>query len=232
MIYKEVAPFYHSLFYDKKAIEDWVTITTENIAGNNILECACGLGDVAAILKKRGKNIIASDQSEEMGKQVKKLYPNLEFIQMDMTNFTVEKCFDGIICYCDSINYLKNINELKLFLTQAYDHLNVNGKLIFDMHTMLRLEEFKLEYIEEGVVNDVDYLWSIIAKDKNLIHNFVFYTDSKTIYENHVQYVFSRDEVESCLVDVGFEFVVKTDFIYDGYQDGEKYFYICRKRKK
>ncbi|MFV0479498.1 MAG: class I SAM-dependent DNA methyltransferase [Anaerorhabdus sp.] len=230
MMYTSLAPYYADLFYDEKAIDQWLHFTIQHGVGEKMLEVACGCGDVAAKLFEQGVDILATDLSEAMAKEVGNRYPQLPFQLMDMTNITIENKVDTIFCYCDSVNYLQSEEALIQFFNSAKENLNENGRLLFDMHSLDRLKEFEETYVEEGITLGTPYQWTIQADQNTLHHHFVFYENEKNVEETHVQIVFNPQNIEKQLEKAGFDFEVKTDFDQDGLCDGEKYFYICRRR--
>jgi len=127
----------------------------------------------------------------------------------------LKKKFDLVLCICDSINYLYE-EELDAFFKCASKHLNEKGRLIFDMHDMKRIEEFKEQYIEEGFVSGVPYQWTITSDeyDDTLHEHFTFYTEEGMIEENHSQNVFDVDTIRRYM-EPYFNIRVIDDFIED-----------------
>lgn len=232
MEYKHLAKYYDALVYDEDATKKWVDFTLEYCSGSEILEVASGSGDVAASLIQHGKKVLATDLSEDIGKQLQSKYPKIPFQIMNMTDIQGDNLWDGILCYCDSVNYLKNLDEVKCFFKGVRKRLKEEGVFLFDVHAMDRLEEFDEMFIEEGVALGTPYQWTIIRKDFELHYHFVFYSEDRVIQETYIQQVFTPQEIEQCLKEAGFTFTVKTDFILDGYVPGEKYFYICKGDKR
>jgi len=155
---------------------------------------------------------------------------NVNYFCETMFDLSKFKTYDTIIIFLDSLNYCLNLEEFKLFLNQAYLHLNKDGVLLFDIHHPNRLDEFKDEYVEEGVLLDTNYQWSIQTIDNSTIHhNIVFYENDQTVINHVEQKVFYPDEVESLLNDVSFDFervldLGDTEFVFD-----EKLYYRARK---
>ena len=129
------------------------------------------------------------------------------------------------MCICDSINYL-NEDELDSFFKCAYNHLNDNGRLIFDMHHKERLNEFKDQYIEEGYVDDVPYQWTILSDefDNTISEHFTFYLNDVMVQEHHVQNVFNLDMIKNKM-DKYFDYQIIEDFVED-----EKILVVGRKK--
>lgn len=232
-MYKVLAKFYDGLVKDDSATQSWVSLITQHITKKNIMELACGSGEITLALAKEGYQIDASDISKEMLEEAKQKDKDhsVHYYQMDMTQFHHDKQYDGIICLCDSINYILKDEELSSLFEKIYQALVPSGVFIFDVHSLDRLIEFEEEFYEEGVVGGQQYTWSILTIDDCLHHNFIFYDeDANYRQEQHIQKVYEPSKIEQWLSPY-FVFDVKTDFDLEGIQEGEKYFYICRKKE-
>ena len=190
--YYLLSEYYDELLKDDEAFKLWLKYIEEE-KFNTCLELASGSGVMAGMLSNLGYEIIASDISEKM-KQVSVNNFKGEYKILNMIDYHLDKKFDLVLCICDSINYLE-IDELDSFFECAYEHLNENGRLIFDSHNLLRLDEFENEYIEEGFVSAIPYQWSIESDkyDKQIHEHFTFYTKDGMIQEHHSQNVFDYD---------------------------------------
>lgn len=211
--YEMLAKYYDELLQDEEALSLWLDYI-EKKKFNTVLELASGSGVMAGILKNKGYDVIASDISLAM-KNVSKNNFDGEYLILNMCDYHLDSKFDLILCICDSINYLEP-NELDKFFECAYNHLNSNGRLIFDMHSIQRIEEFKDQYIEEGYVLDTPYQWTIMSDPfDNLINeHFTFYTKDAMIQEHHTQNVFNVDTIKSKM-NKYFNVEIIEDFIED-----------------
>ncbi len=232
MIYNILAHYYDGLVKDEDATKAWVNFTKKYIKGNEVMELACGSGEITLALAREGFHIDASDLSEAMisEAQKKKDANKVHFYVMDMNNFHADHAYDGILCYCDSINYLISLEQLDVLFQKISDALNPNGVFLFDTHSIDRLDEFQDEFYEEGIVEGHEYTWSIISEDPYLYHNFIFYDeDANAFQEQHVQRVYFPEQLD-VLLKKYFDYEVYTDFDQNGICEGEKYFYICKKK--
>ena len=211
--YDVLAKYYDELLQDEEALSLWLKYIEEK-PFKDVLELASGSGVMAGILKNKGYNVTASDISEAMKIASENNFDG-EYLILNMIDYHLDKKYDLILCICDSINYLQ-VDELDNFFKCAYEHLNVNGRLIFDMHSIKRIEEFKEQYIEEGFVCDVPYQWTIMSDEyDNLINeHFTFYTDDGMIQENHTQNVFDINTVVTKMEKM-FDTRVIDDFVED-----------------
>ena len=231
MIYDKLAQYYDALVKDEQATKLWVEFTTTNISGDTILELACGSAEISYMLADRGFKITASDISESMLTVAKRKNKcdNIKFECVDMCSFKMDQQYDSIICYCDSINYLNDINDVKKMFSCVYNSLKKGGRFLFDMHTPDRLVEFTDPFIEEGVIDDTDYQWTISTFGDEIHHHFAFWENSEFYEEFHVQKVFNYNDILNILHDLNFKVEVFTDFDKKGLCEGEKYFIIGEK---
>ena len=221
--YEMLAQYYDELLQDEEALSLWLKYIEEE-KFSSVLELASGSGVMAGILQKKGYDIIASDISEAMKEAARENYSG-EYLNLNMTDYDLNRKFDLILCICDSINYLYE-EELDDFFACAARHLNKNGRLIFDMHHQERLNEFKEQYIEEGFVKDIPYQWTISSDDfdRTVSEHFTFYTKDGMIQENHLQHVFDTEEIRNKM-DPYFDARIIEDFVED-----EKILVIGRKK--
>lgn len=232
MIYHDLADYYDDLVKDEEATMRWADLT-ESVLGRQrtkILELACGSAEISLELSLRGYSVLATDLSQDMlnKAKAKNKAENLRFEPLNMISFDLNERFDAVLCYCDSINYLSDLSEVKSMFHSVRKHLNEGGIFIFDMHTPDRLQEFNEEFIEEGMIDDVPYQWTIVTQDDQIHHHFAFWKDGKVMQEFHVQHVFDLDEVLKLLHEEGFTTEVIVDFDQDQNAPGEKYFIIGR----
>lgn len=210
--YDYLAYYYDYLLGDEDAFSFWLKeIETEKF--KTVLELASGSGVMAKLLKDKGYDVIASDISKSM-KEASKSNFDGEYLLLNMIDFNLNRKFDLVLCICDSINYL-NEEELDSFFNSCYKHLNDGGRLIFDMHSLERLNEFKEEYIEEGKIEEIDYQWTINSDqyDKTINEHFTFYTPDGMIQEQHTQHVFDPNMIISKMESIGFKVKYIEDFV-------------------
>ena len=194
MLYDTLALYYDELLGDSESLDIWVEKVEKEINGRDILELACGSGELALKLGAKGYNVYATDISQQMIEVAKgkNKIDNVSFSELDMKDFTLDKKFDAILCFCDSFNYFNDLNEVESFIINAKKHLKDDGVLMFDTHHLERLNEFEDEYIEEGSLKDIFYQWTI-KSDKlssRLMEHFAFYFENNTVTESHSQMVF------------------------------------------
>lgn len=231
MIYQSLAKYYDMLVKDEEATLKWVDFTRQYVSEGSLLELACGSAEITLELAKYDYTLSASDLSNSMLDEARKKENENKvcFFQADMTDFHLNQCFDGILCYCDSVNYLQDESQFLAMLKCVDEHLNVGGWFLFDAHTLDRLDEFKEEYIEEGILDDVPYQWTIQSDEDEIHHHFSFWLQDKVETEMHVQHVFDPAWIIEQLQALHYEVECWTDFDQHGIQPGEKVFFAAKK---
>ncbi|MBQ9840240.1 MAG: class I SAM-dependent methyltransferase [Erysipelotrichaceae bacterium] len=232
MIYQTLAPFYDLLVKDDEATQMWVDFTQKYAKGTNILELACGSGEITIALAKLGYSMYGTDLSQEMidEAQEKEGSELVQWETLDMVQLPLDKKYDSILCYCDSLNYVVQNQDVLTVFEKVYACLEDGGVFLFDIHSLDREVEFAEEYIEEGFLDDVAYQWTIRHEDHFLYHSFTFYdANGKLEQEQHVQKVHNPLWVKEQLERIGFDVSMYTDFDLEGIQEGEKIFYVAKK---
>lgn len=219
--YREFSQIY-DLLMDDIDYGKWASYIMEKIKGNGkILEAACGTGSITKILAENNYRVTAFDLSSDMlMRAYEKLGINsgVRFLNLDMTDFSIEDKFDCAICCCDGVNYLTK-DQSSLFFKNIYMHLNDKGRFIFDISTEYKYEEmFNDTYVYDS--GDVFYVWENVLDEAekyvSMEINF-FVKDINDKYERitevQTQYLHSVRELCSMLKYAGFENIE----VYDDY---------------
>lgn len=228
MIYDALASYYDDLVKDDEATKRWVEFVQKHCPKKEVLELACGSGEISYQLQQAGYDIVATDFSASMIAKLHEKFPTVPTALVDMRKFQHDRKVDGVICFCDSINYLESMDDVKSMFQSVKACLKEDGVFLFDMHSMDRIDEFKELYIEEGEL-DVPYQWTIQSDENKIVQHFSFYEQNEILQEQHIQTVFSLDEILAACEELGFTCTVLTDFDIEGVVAGEKYFIIARR---
>lgn len=232
MIYQKLADYYDALVYDEAAIQEWIAFVKRHASGKTVLDLACGSGDIALHLADEGYDVDACDLSDAMLKHAmqKDVHHRVNWYKGDMRSIKEINHYDIITCFCDSVNYLMNEEDLKQLFHGVKKALHEKGMFLFDIHTLDRLVEFKDEFLEEGSVLDAQYEWSIQSDDDLLYQNFVFFDSlGHRDMEQHIQRVYDPQYIISLLKAFGFHSTCYTDFHIEGINAGEKIFFASSK---
>jgi ubiquinone/menaquinone biosynthesis C-methylase UbiE len=98
----------------------------------NVLEIACGSGNLARKFSENFEHYTGLDYSEDMLKIAHQKYPNGSFIQGDMRDFKSSISFNGILITGRSTSYLLTNKDLEKTFDSVSKSLEKKGVFIFD----------------------------------------------------------------------------------------------------
>ncbi len=185
----------------------------------NILEMACGTGNLSYYLAKERYDLTCFDISEDMLSQAyEKLrrYNNVDIMKADMIDFNLNKKFDSVVSICDSINYIRKKDDLEKVFKNVYDHLKKDGIFVFDINSHYKLKHIignntfaedseEVFYIWENFYDEIDdlcefYLTFFFKRDDGTYERFD---------EHHIEKAYKANEIVDLLRKIGFG---KVDF--------------------
>ena len=187
----------------------------------SIAELGCGTGTMTELLYDDGFDITGIDLSEDMLSLAREKVPGVNFLRMDMREFTLDKKQDAIISVADSVNYLESVDDLAKTLKCVRDALKPGGVFIFDLKT-----EFFYKYIVRnrtfrGRGKGFSYVWKNYYDEDGKFHIYDVlikrkcvagkcvdgtHANKKRTVENeiHKQHVFSAAEIKVAALGAGF----------------------------
>jgi ubiquinone/menaquinone biosynthesis C-methylase UbiE len=186
----------------------------------NVLDLACGTGSVLCYFVRDGYNCLGIDKSSymlELARQkLNKYSKSNQLIQSDMTKYVSDKKFNLIYSFNDSVNYLTSIKSLTDFLYTAYDLLEVNGLLVFDVSTEYNILKNFSSYIYEEY-KEFAFLWNnYYEKSKKIVFSeldFLIYDTLDVVREKHIQRIYTKNEISKQSSIVGFKIIG----VFDGF---------------
>src|SRR5699024_6014670 len=122
-------------------------------------------------------------------------------IEQSMTSIEGLPSFDLITIFCDSLNYLETPTEVKETFKCMYNHLQDDGMLLFDVHSVSKIEEGFIDqtFAEDG--EEIAYIWTAFAgeHEASVEHELSFFIQTEDGYyikreELHKQRTYSIDE--------------------------------------
>jgi len=118
-------------------------IQTHNPEAKTVLELGCGTGSILKRLEDYDRYGI--DESKEMLEVAKENVPEGTFLKADITDFSIRKEFDVVLCMFDTLNHLLSFNEWKQLFHNVKEHLATDGVFIFDMNTERKFRRNSVE---------------------------------------------------------------------------------------
>lgn len=177
---------------------EWVEFTKLYVSKDKtILDLACGSGTLASLLSVEGYSVDGLDLSSEMislANDKFKAYHILNDLYVcDMTNFNLDKKYDCITCYFDSVNHLQTLDNVKNMMDCVYNHLNDNGLFIFDVFSKSKYYEMDNTDISEEF-DDFSYNWKINLKVPNILVHDINITSNENIHEVYNEYYYDIND--------------------------------------
>src|SRR5919108_4498854 len=114
--YDAFAPFYDG-FTAASDYETWTEqvlahATRHGLAGDALLDLACGTGNSFVPFMRRGFRVTACDASPAMLAEAALKEPAAKLLLCDIRELPVVGSFDLVTCFDDSLNYLADEGEL------------------------------------------------------------------------------------------------------------------------
>lgn len=188
----------------------------------NILELACGTGNITIPLAKKGYDIAGIDISEEMlevalGKS-EETGVGLVLLQQDITELDFDLYdLDCILCACDGFNYITSQKDLEKVFKKSYELLKKGGIIIFDISSYHKISHILGNNFMGESREEISYMWTnYYDKESKLIEmelDFFVKIEAEddledNLYERykevHRQRAYSQEEIEKMLGEVGF----------------------------
>lgn len=225
-MYNNFANLYDELM-DDVDYEKWY-LYIENIFNRfkkkpkNILEMACGTGNISYYLAKNEYDLTCFDLSSEMlSIAYNKLngFKNVKLLNQNMIDFNINKKFDSVISICDGLNYILNPNDLLKSFKNVKDHLIKDGIFIFDISSYYKLNHIigHNTFIEDK--DHIYYIWqNYFDHDKNIAEFYLtFFVEEKDgqyirFDEEHFQKAYKVEEIVDLLKLAAFKEV----YCFDG----------------
>lgn len=154
------------------------------------LEVGAGNGKLAKYLQNQFSKLYLTDISKEMLRQNK---ANVDCVCCDMTALPFKDSFNFIFSTFDSINYLSNEDQIKLFFNRIKNNLTDNGYFLFDVS----LESNSLKHVENlnrsGEYKGITYIQESYYDKKNKLHINILeikLPNNKWYFERHEQKIY------------------------------------------
>ncbi len=194
-------------------------LQAEHPTASTILDVACGTGKHAQILHDEyGYSVDGVDLERAFVETARYNIPSGNFYQADMSDFSLGKTYDVVMCLFSSIGYVKTLEAVIETLKCFKNHLNENGVVIVE--PWFTPEVFIPGKIHLTIADDED-IKIVRMGDSQLTAgnisrlNFEYLIGTETgierFSETHELGLFTTREMTDCFDKAGFE--VKYDSI-------------------
>lgn len=198
--YTQMAIFYDK-FYAKKDYKKEVEFIRTFIPqkDSSILDAGCGTGNHAKILNDLGYNIHGFDFSADMVKLANEKIPE-HFSVGNLLKFESEKKYDCIISFFAVFNHLKNYKEFSIALNNLRRCLNINGKIILDLHNPQKSGRKEDSIPEAKRIMQ----WKKCSLTGREISKITYYVNNKQYTTQHVFKIFQISKIKKIAKQLGF----------------------------
>lgn len=245
--YSDFAFIYDELM-NEVDYNEWVEyiekiIEKENTKVKNILELACGTGNLTIPLTKKNYDIAGIDISDEMLSVAKQKAERegieLVLLQQDITELDFEITnLDCVLCACYGFNYITYDEDLENVFEKSYELLREDGLFIFDISSYYKLSSILGNNMYGENREEISYMWqNYFDEDENLVEmELAFFVKDENgkfdkFEEVHQQRAYTQEEITEMLKSVGFNSIkIYSDFTFESpNKESERIFFVCKK---
>ena len=208
--------------------DQWLDFVEQELpkTTGQILDLACGAGRLAVMLAQNGYQVSGVDLSEEMlalaEMHAREANLAIPFMQGNMLDLSALGQYSAVTCFADSFCYLQDEAQvLQSFLKEVYQHLENDGKFIFDVITPYQTDEVYPGYMYNYTTEDQAFIWSSFADEfeHSAVHELTFlfgmrhWRVMKRVSEIHHERTYELEVYQRLLTQVGFkDITVSADF--------------------
>ena len=234
-------------YMDEMPYDQWTEnikqlFTKYNMPMEIVCDLGCGTGQMTRRLKDLGYDMIGIDMSYDMLMEAMSA-PDSEgilYLCQDMREFELYGTVGAVVSLCDSVNYLRDTQELLTVCKLANNYLDPRGLFIFDIKSVHFYQELGCSTIAENR-EEGSFIWEN-EYDEDTIDNAYFLTIYEEnedgtfdrFEEEHLQHAFTVDEVIETITASGLEFleVLDADDLSTPSEQSERLIFIAREVTK
>lgn len=158
-----------------------------------------------------------------------------------MREFELYGTVRAIISRCDSLNYIKNLSELKEVFAWVNNYLDPKGLFIFDMNTVYKYQNILGDNTFAEVRDQASFIWENTYDSDKRINEYdlnIFIKlegdNYKRFEERHVQKAYTFEEIVSAIDESNMvlEKYLDADTYGDVSEKTERILFIARERGK
>ncbi|MBR5637466.1 MAG: class I SAM-dependent methyltransferase [Pseudobutyrivibrio sp.] len=207
-----------------------------------VCDLGCGTGQITRRLKAAGYDMIGIDVSYDMLMEAMAAEDSdgILYLCQDMREFELYGTVGAVVSLCDSINYLRDYDELLTVCKLANNYLDPKGLFIFDIKTEHFYQQLGSSTIAENR-EEGSFIWENDYDDEtrdNAYYLTIYEENEEGTFdryeEEHLQHAFTVDEVKSAIVESGLELLEVLDVatMAAPKADSDRLYFIAREVTK
>lgn len=222
--YEQFASVYDYLMQDVPYDQyvSWVLSKAPVQEFPKLLDVGCGTGTLTLKFHALGYDVSGIDLSEDMlsiaNNRLQSVGINIPLIAMSMDEIEGFSNIDIVTIPIDSINYLKDEQQVIETLQRIYTTLREGGQLLFDVHSLYKMDDIFMQSPFTYDDGEITYLWYTEQGecDHSVYHDMTFFVrDDETeqfdrFDEQHFQRTYPVEIYKKWLKEVGFQEVIIT----------------------
>ena len=171
----------YDMFMDNVPYEEWCDYITGllkeyGISNGLVLDLGCGTGSMTELLAARGFDMIGVDCSEDMLEIAleKRMASGRDilYLQQDMRDLELYGTVRAVVCLCDSINYLLDVQDLETVFRLVNNYLDPGGIFIFDLNTEYKYRELLADRTIAENREDGSFIWDNYYDEESRINEY------------------------------------------------------------
>lgn len=203
--------------------------------GANVLDLACGTGTLSQLMSKKGYNVTGVDISPEMLTIAQNKSQKSKFVCASMTQYKETEKFDAAFCSLDSINHLKDIEEVKQCFNCVFQSLKHGGIFVFDVNTLFKHKNILAENTFVFDEDDFFLVWDNESIDDSTIRILidVFYFNGKNydrMSEEFTEKAYDISVLKSALSDFEILGIYDEMKIEAPKEDSQRIYFVCKRK--
>jgi SAM-dependent methyltransferase len=221
--YTNIAPAYDYLL-EHVDYQKWYEYIKSIMLKHNpdtrtVLEIGCGTGKFGPKFSADNYMITGMDISIPMLQIAKtRAFKNFTILCGDMTQFSFKKPFDFIFCVHDTVNYLLEETQIEHFFASVNKTMHKGSLFFFDITTPYNIKQNFDRKVNQYRKGDLFIEWSNSYKKKERrVYSTleVLKNDGTSEVEQHIQKLYTIDEISKLLIKEGFEIIsIFGDYTY------------------
>ena len=201
------------------------------------LDIGCGSGYFTRCFVRAGYDVTGLDVSAEMLQKAEefslKSGERARYLLGDITKFTSPQKFDFATAINDCFNYLPK-SQFKTALKRVKNLLKKGGVFLFDVSSERKFREKIANTVSVDDRERITYLsFNSVVGDVATMDVSLFIQSDDGKYERkdeqHVQYIYTVEEIETALKEVGFTLLKTSGHLGEDVNTSDRIFFVARK---